>query len=103
KKYPENLYLKKTMLESLEGLATYAASSDFAHAHTSWLSIEGHKQALHYMIGQMDSASHRDVITLALVYAVKLREQYSNDQDINEHARFILRMMSRQEISLDYF
>ncbi|MBS1617201.1 MAG: M48 family metallopeptidase [Bacteroidetes bacterium] len=103
KKYPDNLYLKKNVLESLEGLATYAASSSFMSAHTSYASVEGQKQALHYMIGKMDSAAPRDLIILALVYAVRLHDQYPADQDIQEHTHWIMHLLARQEISLNYF
>lgn len=103
KKYPGNLYLKKNVLESLEGLATYAASSSFMSAHTSYVSVEGQKQALHYMIGKMDSAAPRDLIILALVYAVRLHDQYPTDQDIQAHTRWIMHLLARQELSLSYF
>lgn len=104
RKYPKNLYLKKNVLECLENLACYARTgSNWEKAHTAAKDIEGKIQAVNYLIEKMDSADAKDLTVLALAYAAKLKHEYPDDQDIAEHTKYIVRLLAKEEIDLDYF
>lgn len=104
KKYPNNLYLKKTVLECLENLASYAHSAgDFDKGHTAAKEIEGKMQSVNYLMEKMDSADVKDIAILALAYAAKLKHEYPKDQDIDEHAKFLIHLLTQEDVDYDYF
>lgn len=102
-KYPDNIYLKKNILECLENVASYAQSSDFDKAHTSYSDIEGKMQAVNYLFETMDSAGAKDIAILALAYASKLKHEYPRDKDIDEHLRYLIHLLGEEEVGFDYF
>ena len=103
RKYPENRYLQKTVLECLVNLAAYSQSREFSKGHISSSEIEGKMQAVNYLFAAMDSAKPIDVVVLALAYAAKLKHQYPADTDIDEHTRFLVHLMVNADVGLDYF
>ncbi|MBS1685554.1 MAG: M48 family metallopeptidase [Bacteroidetes bacterium] len=104
RKYPNNLYLKKNILECLENLACYARTgSNWEKAHSASKEIEGKGQAVNYLIERMDSTDAKELTVLALAYAAKLKHEYPKDQDIDEHTKYIIRLLAKQDIDLDYF
>lgn len=104
RKYPNNIYLKKNILECLENLACYARTgANWEKAHTAPKEIEGKIQAVNYLIDKMDSTEAKDLTVLALAYAAKLKHEYPKDQDIEEHTKYIVRLLAKEEIDLDYF
>jgi len=103
KKYPDNLYLKKNVLECLVNLAAYSESSDFDKGHVAYTDIEGKMQAVNFLFAKMDSAKAIDVVILALAYAAKLKHEYPKDRDIDEHTKFLVQLMVNNEFELNYF
>ena len=104
RKYPDNLYLKKNVLECLENLASYANSSgDFDKAHNDYKDIEGKMQAVNYLFEKMDSADSKDITVLAMAYAAKLKKEYPKDQDIDAHAKYLVKLLVKEGADLDYF
>lgn len=104
KKYPQNIYLKKTVLECLENLAAYAHSNgDFDKGHTASKEIEGKMQTVNYMMEKMDSADAKDIAVMALAYAAKLKHEYPKDQDIDEHTKFLISLLTAEDVDYDYF
>jgi hypothetical protein len=103
KKYPDNIYLKKNILECLVNIAAYAESSEFDNGHVSYKDIEGKMQAVNYLFTEMDSAKPIDVVILALAYAAKLKHEYPKDKDIDEHTKYLVRLIANEGIGLDYF
>ncbi len=104
RKYPNNLFLKKNVLECLENLACYARTgANWDKAHTAPKDIEGKIQAVNYLVDKMDSAEAKDLTVLALAYAAKLKHEYPKDQDIDEHTKYIVRLLAKEDIGMDYF
>ncbi|MCW3125519.1 MAG: Peptidase family [Bacteroidetes bacterium] len=103
RKYPDNLYLKKSILASLSGLAGYAGSSDFDKVHTSYKEVEGKSEAINYLIQKMDSSRSADIKVLAMAYAAKLKKQYPKDRDIDEETKYIIDLLVASDVKLDYF
>lgn len=103
RKYPENIYLKKIVLESLTALASYANTGDFDKAHVAYREVEGKSQAVNYLFQEIDSAKSVDLTILAFAYAARLKKQYPNDKDIDDHTRHLVDLLSNSDIKLDYF
>lgn len=103
KNYPDNIYLKKNVLECLENIASFAESSDFDKAHNSYDNIEGKMQVVNYLFEKMDSASAKDIAILALAYAAKIKHEYPRDLDISEHIKYLIHLLVEQGVDIDYF
>ena len=104
RQYPNNLYLKKNVLECLENIASCAQTgADFDKGHTSYKEVEGKMQAVNYLFEKMDSAGNKDLTILALAYAAKLKHEYPSDKDIDEHTKYLIHVLSLEDIDLDYF
>jgi hypothetical protein len=84
KKYPNNLYLKKNVAFCLAGLAQYSNSDKFREIHYDSDSVEGKWQALFYLTYKLDSMKNGALNVVALAYATKLKNDYPNDNEIEE-------------------
>jgi len=82
KKYPNNLFLKKTVAYSLTAMAQYSDKYDFKDVHYNSDSIEGKSQAVFYLMFKLDSA-RSDLPITALAYVTKLKKEYPNDDEID--------------------
>jgi hypothetical protein len=103
KKYPDNIYLKKNVMEALVGISTYAQRGDFVQVHVAAREVEGKSQTLNYILEKMDSVKTEDIAIMAFAYTAKLKKQYPKDVDIDEQAKFMIGQLVRSEIDMDYF
>lgn len=103
KKYPNNLYLKRNVLECLTNMAGYARSNHFEDAHVNYDQIEGKSQAVNFLFAKMDSAKTLDILIMALAYSAKLKHEYPNDKDIDELTRYLVKLFVDSDFDLSYF
>jgi hypothetical protein len=103
RKYPENIYLQKIVLESLTAMASYANKGDFDKAHVAYSEVEGKSQAVNYLFQKVDSAKSEDLTIMAFAYAAKLKKQFPKDKDIDDHTKHLVGLLSSSDIKLDYF
>jgi hypothetical protein len=104
KKYPDNIFLKKIVMECLENIGACARTgADFDKAHTSYKDIEGKMQAVNYLFERMDSAGAKDIMILALAYAAKLKKEYPKDLDIDVHTKYLVQLVTTEGVDWDYF
>lgn len=81
KKYPDNLYLKKSVANCLAGLAQYSTIHEFDEVHRDHDDIEGQSQSLYHLMTKLDSV-RGDLTVVALAYIAKLKKQYPEDYEV---------------------
>jgi hypothetical protein len=60
-------------------------------------------QAVNYLFEKMDSAGAKDLMVMALAYAAKLKKEYPKDQDIDEHTKYLIHLLTLEDVGYDYF
>lgn len=90
KKYPNNLYLKKNIVYCLAGLTEYSNEDDFSEVHKKYEKKEGKGQAVYYLMHKLDSIKG-DLNVVALAYALKLKNEYPQDKEIDEVYRRLIK------------
>ncbi|MEM7038247.1 MAG: M48 family metalloprotease [Bacteroidota bacterium] len=77
--HPNSFYLKKTIAQSLYGLARYKNERNFYDVHVDYEEIEGQSQQLYYFIEQFDKPQ---LMVFATQYAYRLHQQYPDDIEL---------------------
>jgi hypothetical protein len=103
RKYPKNIYLRKSVLQALTLLAAYSNEGSFNDVHGKYDDVEGKSQAVFYLFAKMDSTASQDIAAMALNYAARLKRELPGDKDIDAFTIYIVYLLIKHERELDYF
>jgi beta-barrel assembly-enhancing protease len=99
KKYPNSIYLKKSIAKALYYSAKYHNSKDFETSDIS-SKIEGESQQIHYLLEKIPS---NDIAILAMRYAWLIFQDIPNDSELKTITKDLATIIASKNLSLKDF
>lgn len=85
--FPENRYLKKTVAKAVYRLSKFKTGGNYGFVHPGYSHIEGEAQQLYHLLYQLKP---EELCILATGHLWRLREEFSDDPDINKMSEDLL-------------
>ena len=101
KQYDEDVYVKKSILQALYGLAKYANSYSKNDVLKKYKDVEGFPQQLFHQLNKMKS---NELTILALTHSYELEKQLPNDNEVKLMTNDLMKeLVKHHQKSLDEF